>query len=124
MSFRSDRTATLNSLIINYLPAMTKNHTYILAALYPYAPSPMAKMVYREKLSFTSTRIFFRRNLRKRCYYQLLACQAIDKKLTGDDYGYTSDYFKTGKEVYFEDFNAEFLISSVESKNDYYLCLY
>ncbi|HON18093.1 MAG TPA: DUF6029 family protein [Salinivirgaceae bacterium] len=37
MSFRSDRAAQENQLLINYLPSITRNHVYSLAAMYPYA---------------------------------------------------------------------------------------
>ena len=38
MSFRSDRTQALQDVLINYLPALNKTHTYnIVASLYPYA---------------------------------------------------------------------------------------
>ena len=37
MSFRSKRSALGTSLFINHLPAFTLDHTYALAALYPYA---------------------------------------------------------------------------------------
>ncbi len=37
MSFRSDRNARQNDLLINYLPAISRNHTYSMAAMYPYA---------------------------------------------------------------------------------------
>ncbi len=37
MSFRSDRNAQLNDLMINYLPALSKQHVYGLPANYPYA---------------------------------------------------------------------------------------
>lgn len=37
MSFRSDRNAQNNDLLINYLPAISRNHTYSLSAMYPYA---------------------------------------------------------------------------------------
>jgi hypothetical protein len=37
MSFRSDRNESLQSLLINYLPANTKQHTYTMLALNPYA---------------------------------------------------------------------------------------
>jgi hypothetical protein len=40
MNFRSSRTATLNDLMINYLPAGTPQHTYRLASIYPYATQP------------------------------------------------------------------------------------
>jgi hypothetical protein len=37
MSFRSDRNEQLQNLLINYLPATTKQHAYTLLALNPYA---------------------------------------------------------------------------------------
>ncbi|MBS1635130.1 MAG: hypothetical protein JST26_04340 [Bacteroidetes bacterium] len=40
MSFRSDRDASLQNLMINYLPATTKQHTYLMPAYYPYATQP------------------------------------------------------------------------------------
>jgi hypothetical protein len=41
MEFRSDREAGFNDLFINYLPALTRQHTYNLSAtLYPYATQP------------------------------------------------------------------------------------
>ncbi|MFB6258468.1 MAG: DUF6029 family protein [Flavobacteriales bacterium] len=41
MSFRSDRYAGLNNVQINYLPPLTKQHTYNLAStLYPYNTQP------------------------------------------------------------------------------------
>ncbi len=35
-SFRADRNAALNDLNINYIPDITRNHTYSFAAMYPY----------------------------------------------------------------------------------------
>ncbi|WP_317899748.1 DUF6029 family protein [Aurantibacillus circumpalustris] len=40
MSFRSDRDATLQNLLINYLPATTRQHTYLMPAYSPYATQP------------------------------------------------------------------------------------
>ncbi len=40
MSFRSDRDASLQNLLINYLPATTKQHTYLMPAYNPYATQP------------------------------------------------------------------------------------
>jgi hypothetical protein len=37
MSYRSDRSESLQNLLINYLPATTKQHAYTLLALNPYA---------------------------------------------------------------------------------------
>jgi hypothetical protein len=48
MSFRSDRDALNTDLFINYLPALTKTHTYNLAAtLYPYATVPTGEVAYQ-----------------------------------------------------------------------------
>ena len=37
MDFRSDESATGNNLTLNYVPPITKQHTYTLSAMYPYA---------------------------------------------------------------------------------------
>src|SRR5690606_6523660 len=38
MSYKSDRDIEGNNLLINYIPALTRQHTYnLLATLYPYA---------------------------------------------------------------------------------------
>lgn len=44
MAFRSDRDATLQNLLINYLPATTKQHTYLMPALNPYATQPRGEV--------------------------------------------------------------------------------
>lgn len=55
MSYRSDRDAALQNLLINYLPATTKQHTYLFAAFSPYATQPvgeiggMAEVQYKVK---------------------------------------------------------------------------
>ncbi len=108
MSFRSDRTASLNSLIINYLPAMTKNHTNMLAALYPYATQPNGEYGMQAEVFYN-----FSPNSPLGGKYgtdltiNYSRAQSIDRKPTGDDIGYTSDFLKTGDEIYFEDFNVE-----------------
>lgn len=55
MGFRSDRDATLQNLLINYLPATTRQHTYLMPAFNPYATQPrgevggMAEIQYKFK---------------------------------------------------------------------------
>jgi hypothetical protein len=44
MSYRSDRDATIQNLLINYLPATTRQHTYLMAAYNPYATQPMGEV--------------------------------------------------------------------------------
>jgi hypothetical protein len=52
MNFRSDRTATVNDLLINYLPAYTRQHTYTLPALYPYATQPNGEVGYQLEVNY------------------------------------------------------------------------
>lgn len=52
MNYRSDRTATVNDLLINYLPAINKIHTYTLPALYPYATQPNGEVGYQAEVTF------------------------------------------------------------------------
>ncbi|MCB9224648.1 MAG: hypothetical protein H6582_10755 [Crocinitomicaceae bacterium] len=48
MSYRVDPDATLTDLNINFMPALTKTHTYNLAAtLYPYATQPVGEVAFQ-----------------------------------------------------------------------------
>ena len=116
MSFRSDRSAAVNDLLINYLPAMTRNHTYALSALYPYATQPNGEMGMQAELFFkikpekplggkygTDVAVNYSR------------VNSIDRTAPADTNvigapgtdGYSSDFLKVGDEKYFEDFNVE-----------------
>jgi len=44
MGFRSDRDASLQNLLINYLPATTRQHTYLMPAFNPYATQPRGEV--------------------------------------------------------------------------------
>ncbi|MFN5223848.1 MAG: DUF6029 family protein [Bacteroidota bacterium] len=52
MSFRSDRSATGNVLAVNYLPALTKQQTYRLATLYPYASQAKGEAAFQTELFY------------------------------------------------------------------------
>jgi hypothetical protein len=51
MNFRSDRNASLNNLLLNYTPALNKQHTYTLLTLYPYASQPNGEFQFSYELS-------------------------------------------------------------------------
>lgn len=108
MSFRSDRTAILTNLAINYLPAITKQQTYRLATLYPYATQPNGEMGAQGEVFYN-----FRKGTALGGKYGTKisvggsVVNDIDKKPTGDDNGYTSDFFKPGKEKYFREASVE-----------------
>ena len=52
MSFRSRRSMNGTSSFINHLPAFTMDHTYSLAALYPYATQPLGEWAYQAELGY------------------------------------------------------------------------
>lgn len=53
MSYRVDPDATLTDLQVNFMPALTKTHTYNLAAtLYPYATQPVGEVAYQADLFY------------------------------------------------------------------------
>lgn len=116
MSFRSDRTATGNSLNINYLPALTRQHVYNLASVYPYGTQE------KGEIGFQGTMIYaLKKNTKLGGKYgtgitiNYSRANAIDKSQIHDTIpigtkgtlGYNSNFFKMGKKVYFEDFNIE-----------------
>ena len=111
MSFRSDRYATVNSLLVNYLPALTKNHTYLMAAFYPYATQPNGEFGFQGELFYKLKPGGLGGKYGTDINLNYSRAQSIEKKAITDpeqaDLGYTSDFFALGKEVYFEDFNIE-----------------
>ena len=52
MSFRSDRDQTLNAAMINYMPALTKYQTYLLATYYPYATQPNGEIATQGEIQY------------------------------------------------------------------------
>lgn len=54
MSFRSNRSQALQTSLINYLPALTKTHTYnLVASLYPYPTQPVGEIAYQAEVLYT-----------------------------------------------------------------------
>ena len=53
MSYKSKRNLTNNMLDINYLPAITKQHTYYLASMYPYATQPTGEYGFAGQVTYT-----------------------------------------------------------------------
>jgi hypothetical protein len=116
MSFRSDRSAAVNDLLINYLPAMTRNHTYALCALYPYATQPNGEMGMQAELFF---KIKSNKPLGGKYGTDVAVnysrVNSIDRTVPADTNvigapgteGYNSDFLKVGDQLYFEDFNIE-----------------
>lgn len=112
MSFRSRRTVTGTSSFINHLPAFTMEHTYALAALYPYATNPDGEWAYQAELGYT----FKRHTLLGGKYgtsvkINFSHVHAIDRNehdngIMGSD-GYGAAFWKWGKQTYYQDLNVQ-----------------
>lgn len=130
MEFRSDREAGFNDLFINYLPALSRQHTYSLAAtLYPYATQPNGEiglqgdLIYKikkgskvgGKYGTTIQLNVSMINSHDREYYADPDPEAAVELLEQQVYipedqsrlGYKANLFNIGSEVYYRDYNIE-----------------
>lgn len=119
MSFRTDRNAQLTDLNINFLPALTKTHTYNLAAtLYPYATQPTGEVAYQGEIGYTFPKaskdstilgkiggkygLSITANLAVAYGLDSTSLHDLDEQRLG----YSAPMFATG-DMYFADFNVE-----------------
>ena len=99
--FRSQRAESLNNALLSYIPATTKQHSYRLLTLYPYASQVLGEVggqidaVYSFKNKATLSVNF-------------AALNALDKQATTTDEGYKSSFFAVGKEKYYRDLNIDY----------------
>lgn len=114
MSFRSERTGSGIALTVNHLPAFAYQHTYALAALYPYATQPDGEWAYQGE---------FRYNFKRRTVFggkygtdiriNFSHIRSIDHKWESNKWGttpgsdgYKSDFFKQG-DLYYQDLHVD-----------------
>lgn len=115
MSFRSRRSMTGTSAFLNHMPAFAYQHTYALAALYPYA-TQMADGEWAFQGEFAYT---FKRKTPLGGKYgtslklNISHIRSIERtplegttKLMGTD-GYETSFFKMGDETYYQDINLQ-----------------
>lgn len=111
MSFRSKREMQGISSFINHLPAFTMQHTYALAAIYPYATQPNGEWAFQGEFSYN----FKRRTTLGGKYGTTIKINAshvrpIDQEeipgsgMMGKN-EYTSSFFKMGDLTYYQDIN-------------------
>ena len=53
MDYRSKRGGTGKELTLNYIPAISKQHTYTLAAFYPFATQPLGELGFQGEINYT-----------------------------------------------------------------------
>ena len=114
MSFRSRRSEIGTSSFINHLPAFTMDHTYALAALYPYATQPDGEWAYQINMGYN-----FKRKTPLGGKYGMLVkvnfsyVHSIDNH--GGNYieneynsnGYGSAFWKWGDNKFYHDLNVQ-----------------
>lgn len=109
MNFRSDRGATLNNLLLNYTPALNKNHTYSLLTFYPYASQPNGEFQLSGEVNA---------KLIKKPTYKLditinysgsndLDTTQLDPLTDSTLQGYRTNSYGMGKTIFFRDFYIE-----------------
>lgn len=112
MSFRSRRSINGTSSFINHLPAFTMEHTYALAALYPYATHPDGEWAYQAEFGYTfkkHTALGGKYGTGIKINYSYV--NGINKDVKdgggkGTD-GYTSSFWKWGDGMYYQDLNLQ-----------------
>lgn len=108
MSFRSDRNATGNNLNLSYLPALTKQQTYRLATLYPYATQPNGEVGFQGEIFY-----HFKPNSvmggKEGTYIAINYSRAtgLDTTSLNNELGYKSKFFNPSGRKYFEEVNIE-----------------
>lgn len=112
-SFRSDRTQTLNNLLINYIPALNKPHTYnLVATLYPYATQPVGEFAYQGEVLYKIKKgSLLGGKYGTNVAVNYSAALAPDNTPVSDTDSsrvlYTNNFLSAGKTTYFKDFNVE-----------------
>ena len=116
MSFNSDRNLSGQEVSINFLPALTKQHTYALATIYPYGTIANGEMGIQADVNYkikkgsllggkygTGILLNFS-NAYNINQEQIDENTAIGASGTN---GYTSSFFKVGDDKYFQEFSLE-----------------
>jgi hypothetical protein len=106
--FRSDRSASVNDLLINYLPPVTPNLTHRLISLYPYVTQPLGELGGQIELSKKfPAETFLGGKYGTKFLFNYSTVRNIQKTTTNDRFGYTSNMFELGDKTYYEGIQVE-----------------
>ncbi|MEI7661650.1 MAG: DUF6029 family protein, partial [Bacteroidota bacterium] len=116
MSYKSDRTIVNNMADLNYLPAITKQHTYALASMYPYATQPDGEVGFAGTITCHIPKNTFLGG-KTGLSFALNGSKVTGIKKTRLDestsigqtgtLGYKSTFFGMGNTLYYQDNNIE-----------------
>lgn len=113
MQFRSDRNLQLFDVPVNYIPAITKQHTYNLAAtLYPYATVVQGEVGWSAEVFYTIPKgSKLGGKYGTKLSFQYATASSLDTtELAGIDgavYGYRRNSWKAGSDLYIRDINFD-----------------
>lgn len=116
MGYKSNRTITNNMLNINYLPSITKEHTYALASMYSYSTQANGEAGVSGNVTFhlpKNSKLGGKTGMTIALNFSQV--NGINKKAINDTVpvdelgtlGYATSLFSVGKEVYYQDANIE-----------------
>ena len=123
MASRSDRTVSGSSSFLNHLPAFTQDHTYALAALYPYATQlALGEWAFQTEFGYTfkrKTLLGGKYGMNVKVNYSYV--RSIDHQYVTTPQGvvdgvsmnyagtswYSSSFFKWGDQTYYQDLNVQ-----------------
>lgn len=113
MAYRSTRSRIGNGSFINYLPPFSMQHSYTLAAHYPYATQPLGEWGFQAEMRY---------NIKKKTalggkygmdiktnfsHIRPLYDQTKERNNQRGDDGYKPRFFDIGSELYYQDINVE-----------------
>lgn len=111
-SYRSDRTASLTQLSINSIPALTKQHTYALAAYYPFASQPNGQVSWQAEVDYKlkkGSKLGGKYGTDISINYS--AAYGLDTNnlndMAGRRLGYSSNWLPKGDTLFYNDVNIE-----------------
>ncbi len=117
MDYRSNRASTGFDLPVGYIPAMTRQHAFSLAAMYPYASQAnnqmglQATVFYKiKKKTWYGGKYGTSVDLNYSVSYDIAKQAPSDTTAIGvpGTLGYASNFFKVGDEKFYHDFNIKF----------------
>lgn len=116
MSFKSDEAVQSNALDINFLPAMVEAHTYMLAAMYPYATQPNGEIGFQFEVNYKvpkKSKLGGKYGMGISINYSqinnIAREKANDTAFIGQKgtMGWKSDFFKFGDQIFNRDLSIE-----------------
>ena len=115
-SYKSNRTYTINGLDINYLPAINKEHTYVLAAMYPYATQTTGEVGIAGSVVYTipkNTKLGGKTGITFEVDFSQV--NSIKKNAINDTtivgqtgtFGYNANFYSIGNDVYWQEVQVD-----------------